>query len=52
MQTTEGAITPPWTVLSPAEKEGRLGVELGPLARKNYVATETNKLHKSWEKKG
>jgi len=34
-------ITPPWTVLSPAEKGGRLGVGLAPLPRKSYAATET-----------
>ena len=34
-------LTPPWTVLSPAEKGGRLGVGLATLPRKNHVATET-----------
>ena len=33
--------TPSWTVLSPAEKGGRLGVRLATLPRKNHVATET-----------
>ena len=32
---------PPWTVLSPAEKGGRLGVGLATLPRKNHAATET-----------
>ena len=31
----------PWTVLSPAEKGGRLGVGLATLPHKNHVATET-----------
>ena len=30
-----------WTVLSPTEKGGRLGVGLATLPRKNHVATET-----------
>lgn len=33
--------TPPWMVLSPTEKGGRLGMGLATLPHKNYVTTET-----------
>ena len=35
------SLTPPWTVLSPAEKEGRLALGLVTLSTKNLVATAT-----------
>ena len=39
--------TPPWTVLSPAEKGGRLGVGLAPLSRKKKLRCYRNTNDKS-----